>query len=157
MKPSLKSSLKAPPKMPRRWRNTQPNNLLSYEKGLHYEEFVCRWLKQQGYHILDRNYRGRKQSELDLVAKDGKTLVFIEVKARRGKSRFSPLRSIDLRKRRALATACSDYLTQLQFLGIDTQELDLRFDIITLAFNESGTPVSLTHYPDYLEIHRAYF
>ena len=115
---------------------------------------VCRWLKKKGYHILDRNYQGRRQSEIDIVAKDGKTLVFIEVKARKKRTVYAPLRSIDQSKRRALARACTDYLRELEEQGIDPNDLDLRFDVIALAFDEEGEPVSIDHYISYLEMNR---
>ena len=125
--------------------------LTPYQRGLYYESAVCRYLKKEGYKILDRNYRGRKQSELDIVAKDGKTLVFIEVKARRKMTVFAPLRSIDLRKRRALALASIDYLRELKQRGIDPNDLEIRYDVITLAFDADGEPVSIDHYLSYLE------
>ena len=125
------------------------NDLPPYERGLYYEDFACRWLKKKGYKILDRNYRGRKRSELDLVAKDGETLVFIEVKSRRRKSRHTPLRSLHVRKRSSLARACADYVTDLIDSGVDTKDLDLRFDVIAIDFDEAGVPTALDHYPAY--------
>ena len=125
------------------------NELPPYQRGLYYEEFACRWLKKQGYKILDRNYGGRKRSELDIVAKDGEALVFVEVKSRRRKSRHTPLRSLHIRKRISLARACADYLKDLNASGVDTEDLDLRFDVIAIDFDETGVPTALDHYPAY--------
>lgn len=131
-----------------------PRDLSAYDRGLYYEDVVCRWLKKQGYRILDRNYRARKKSELDIVAKDRNTLVFIEVKARRKQSLFSPLRSIDERKRNALSVACETYLQELQATGVDTDDLSVRYDVVTLSFDEEGEPVSIDHYISYLVMNR---
>ena len=133
---------------------TPLRDLSTYDRGIYYEEVVCRWLKKQGYRILDRNYRARKKSELDIVAKDRDTLVFIEVKARRKQSLFSPLRSIDERKRNALTLACESYLRELRDTGVDTDDLSVRYDVITLSFDEIGDPVSIDHYISYLVMNR---
>lgn len=83
------------------------------------------------------------------MAKDGETLVFIEVKSRRRRSCHTPLRSLHLRKRISLARACSDYLKDLNASGVDTEDLDLRFDVIAVDFDETGVPTALDHYPAY--------
>ena len=51
------------------------------------EEFVCEWLGTQGYRIVERNFRCRS-GEIDIVAREGAYLVFIEVKYRRGAVAF---------------------------------------------------------------------
>ena len=51
-------------------------------KGSIYEEKIAAFLKQSGFVILERNYRC-KQGEIDIIAKDGKYFVFIEVKCQR--------------------------------------------------------------------------
>ncbi len=128
-----------------------PNTLPPYERGLYYEDWVCRHLRAQGYHILDRNYRARKQSEIDLVAKDGKTLVFVEVKARRRITVYSPLRAVDETKRRALALAARDYCNALADTGVEMEEIPRRYDVVALYFDGNGRPCALDHYPGYLE------
>ena len=52
--------------------------------GTHYEEEAARYLEQQGYQILERNFFSR-YGEIDLIAKDEDTLVFVEVKYRSGR------------------------------------------------------------------------
>lgn len=126
-------------------------DLPPYERGLYYEEFVCKWLKKRGYHILDRNFEGKKRCEIDIVAKDGKTLVFVEVKARRRNTVYSPLRGIDSRKRGALYSASSEYLQKLKLCGVDIEDLDVRYDVAALTFDPDGTPCSLDYYISYLE------
>ncbi len=129
----------------------EPKTLPPYERGLYYEEEVCRFLKTRGYCILDRNYRARKQSEIDIVAKCGTTLVFVEVKARRRLTVFSPLRAVDETKRRALAFAVRDYLYDLSDTGVDIRDLTLRYDVAALYFDGDGHPCCLDYYEGYLE------
>ena len=51
------------------------------KEGAYYENLVAEYLKTQGYEILEKNYRCRI-GEIDLIAKEGETLVFVEVKYR---------------------------------------------------------------------------
>lgn len=133
------------------------NQLPPYERGLYYEGVVCRWLKKRGYKIIDRNFRGRRRREIDIVAKDKDTLVFIEVKARRRFTEYSPLRAIDQKKQISLASVTKDYLNQLRLAGIDVRELKLRFDVVALFFDETGKPACIEHYISYLEPTRELF
>lgn len=125
-----------------------------YRRGLRYEETVCQYLKKQGYTILDRNFRARRKSEIDVVAKIGETLVFLEVKARKEQSVHSPLHGISEQKRRALTVACNDYLKALEMADVDVSELTVRYDVIALFFDENGVATRLDHYPAYLEMSR---
>ncbi len=133
------------------------NQLPPYERGLYYEGIVCLFLKKQGYKIIDRNFRGRKRREIDIVAKDKDTLVFVEVKARREHTVFSPLNAIDEKKRHSLASVTVDYLNKLRLAGIDTGDLKLRFDVAALFFDENGTPTRMDYHISYLEPTRETF
>lgn len=126
-------------------------NLPPYERGLYYEDFVCRWMKTQGCKILDRNVPGPQKSEIDIVAKIGKTLIFTEVKARRKETLFSPLHSIDERKRHLLALATEHYLNCLQETGVPLEELEIRYDVACVGFDREGIPRSIEYYRGYLE------
>lgn len=68
-------------------------------------------LKKKGYRILERNVRSLL-GEMDLVALDGETLVFCEVKACRSKQGFDPGASIHARKQARLARLAAQYLQQ---------------------------------------------
>ena len=134
--------------------NRSVYDLSPFERGVYYEEKACRWLKERNYHILDRNYRGRKRRELDIVAKDGETLVFIEVKARREGSRYTPLSAIDKEKCYAISQAAKDYLRALELTGIDVDDLDVRYDAVAVEFDKQGNVVTMKHYISYLEERR---
>ncbi len=74
---------------------------------------ACAYLERLGYRIVGRNVRcGR--GEIDAIARDGETLVFVEVKARRGRSHGSAVSAVDARKRktaphRSLKISCNSH------------------------------------------------
>ena len=77
--------------------------------GLQAERVAERYLQERGYRILERNVRS-VFGELDLVALDGQTLVFCEVKSHRGRQDFHPGESIHVRKQKRLVRLASRYL-----------------------------------------------
>jgi len=89
------------------------------------EAAAAAYLESLGYRILKRNVRG-PGGEIDLVARDGATLVFVEVKARDGARFGSALAAIDARKRARIRALAEDFL---QFLPRETK---VRFDVVTL-------------------------
>ncbi len=94
--------------------------------GAEYEERAAGYLREKGYRILEQNYRVR-QAELDLVAMDGKTLVFFEVKYRSGEASGHPLESVTYAKQCRISRAALFYMNQK---GISAEETMLRFDVI---------------------------
>ncbi|HEX2168310.1 MAG TPA: YraN family protein [Longimicrobiales bacterium] len=77
--------------------------------GAHAEDLAAALLERNGWTILHRNWRfGRR--EIDVIARRGRTIAFVEVKARRGVTHGHPLESIDWRKRRDLAIAASGWI-----------------------------------------------
>jgi putative endonuclease len=101
------------------------------------EEAAVQYLLQQGYRILERNYRCRV-GEIDLIARDGKTLAFIEVKTRRSQ-RFGPAASaVTWAKQRHLIKASQVYLMQTRKLN----EL-CRFDVVTIEMDAHRLHIEL--------------
>jgi len=78
--------------------------------GLEGERMAAEFLAGQGFEILERNYRAGRHGEIDLIAKKGEILLFVEVKSRRGAVYGGPLYSISARKKKALRSAASQYL-----------------------------------------------
>lgn len=76
--------------------------------GTAYEKLAGEYLKQQGYEILEYNFRCR-MGEIDIVAKEGDYLVFVEVKYRSGRQKGSPLEAVDTRKQRIISKVASYY------------------------------------------------
>ncbi len=90
------------------------------------EDIACGYLRSLGYLIVARNWRWRG-GEVDIVAKDGGTLVFVEVKGRRGSAYGAPEEAVDLRKRRHL------WRTALAFLGEKAGKVPVRFDVLAVG------------------------
>ena len=89
------------------------------------EDAAAAYLASLGYRILGRNVRG-PAGEIDIVARDGTTLVFVEVKARRSHRYGSALSAVDYRKRSRLRAAAADYL---QFVAPGARA---RFDVLAI-------------------------
>ncbi|MGB2982593.1 MAG: YraN family protein [Candidatus Bipolaricaulia bacterium] len=94
--------------------------------GAEAEERACTLLKGQGYKIVARNWRSR-YGEIDIVARDGSTIVFVEVKARSGDGFGGAGAAVDLRKQRRIASTAG------QFLQETGCEFPARFDVVTFS------------------------
>ena len=97
------------------------------------EEAAARHLQSLGYVILERRFRTRA-GEIDLVARDGNTLVFVEVKARTSLACGRPAEAVDGRKRARIARVASLYLAR-EGCG----EAACRFDVVEVLL-EPGSP-----------------
>ena len=93
-----------------------------------YEAAAAAYLEKQGLVILRRNYRCRS-GEIDLIARDGRYLVFIEVKYRRDKSCGHPAEAVTPRKQRTISKVASYYLLT-HGCGMDTP---CRFDVAAVS------------------------
>jgi putative endonuclease len=98
------------------------------------EDLACRELERRGYAIVARRYR-EHHGELDIVARDGATLVFVEVKAREDLRFGDGSEAITARKRWRMARVALDYLARHQ-----VTECPCRFDVVSIHF-EAGKPV----------------
>ncbi len=98
------------------------------------EDLACRELARRGYAILARRYRTRL-GEIDIVADDHGTLVFVEVKTRAGERCGSPAEAVTGWKQRRLARMAADYLARQ---GVADRAC--RFDVVAVAIG-SGRPV----------------
>ncbi len=94
------------------------------------EELVQDYLNSKGYSILERNYKN-KIGEIDIIAKDGDILVFIEVKSRTSISYGYAFEAVDLRKQRKIVN-CSMLYVKYKKYG----NLQLRYDIIEVYFQK---------------------
>ncbi len=96
------------------------------------EDLAAAALKKQGYKILERNYVC-PLGEVDLVARQGKTYVFIEVKTRQNDRFGLPQEAVNQAKQRKLRLLAYYYLKQKR-LG----EVSLRFDVVAITLDEAG-------------------
>jgi len=103
-------------------------------RGRRFEDIACGYLTGKGYKILDRNiYLMRK--ELDIVAMEGDTIVFVEVKGRRSSDYGSPFEAVGAVKRRRLVTAATAYLKRRRLL-----DRPCRFDVVGVRLGPDGEP-----------------
>ena len=105
--------------------------------GAEGEAIAAAFLLKQGYRILERNYR-TPLGEIDMIAKDGETLVFIEVKARSVVQFGAPQSAVDLRKQAKMSRVALAYLSRKK---IDSS--DCRFDVIGVLKGPGGPQVEL--------------
>ncbi len=96
------------------------------------EEIAARYLAAQGMQVVERNARCGG-GELDIVAREGETIVFVEVRSRRRGSRFSPEASVDRVKRRRLAGAAAAWLA-----GRGLSLSRCRFDVVAVVVSAAG-------------------
>ncbi len=103
------------------------------------EEIAAQFLEKKGYHILEKHFFFQ-HAEIDLIARDGSYLVFIEVKTRSSSEYGLPEEALSERKKRLLRKAAEGYLYLNQI-----KEADCRFDVVTVNFLPDGK-ISLNHY-----------
>lgn len=90
--------------------------------------------------MVARNYRPGSDSEIDIVARQGGKLVFVEVKSRSSADYGSPDRAIDIEKQRHIVRAARSFITR----SGDAWST-VRFDTVAIVFSE---PPAISHYSD---------
>lgn len=99
------------------------------------EDAAVKFLRRRGYEIVERNYRGSRY-EVDIIAREGEILAFVEVKTRAaGKSR-SGAEAVNQRKRRRIAQAAQHYL----MTHPEAQSFVCRFDVVLLEAEAGKKP-----------------
>ncbi len=111
--------------------------------GQRAEALSALYLRLKGYRILERNWR-RRGGEIDIIAEKGSTLVFVEVKARRGARFGSPEEALTPTKRKRLLTLAQIYLSSYK-----GKAQRVRLDV--LAWRAEGRKVELKHWEGVLE------
>jgi putative endonuclease len=98
------------------------------------ERLACRHLESRGFVVLARNFRCRS-GEVDVVAKDGETTVFVEVKERTGVSHGEARDAVTFGKRRRIVRAARIYAA-----ARGLSESPLRFDVVSIDWTDEGRP-----------------
>src|SRR5205823_10500393 len=106
-----------------RWRKSPESGHL--RRGVLGEKLACRFLRRNGYKILYRNFRGRSGGEIDIVARDDDTLVFIEVKTRGREDYGRPVAAVDWQKQKRISRGGLSWLRLL-----DDPDIPFRFDVV---------------------------
>lgn len=92
------------------------------------EDLACAELRRRGYAILERRYRTR-HGEIDIVARHGTTIVFVEVKARSGSGFGSGAAAVTAWKQQRIARMATDFLARRRLL-----DEPCRFDVVAVDF-----------------------
>ncbi len=107
------------------------------------EDLAAQFLVRNGYRLVSANFKvpiGRNMrgvsvsGEIDLIALEGKTLCFVEVKTRSSDQFAAPIAAVDLRKQRQITRTARVYR---KLFNIKT---DFRYDVVTIVLNKSGKP-----------------
>jgi putative endonuclease len=104
------------------------------QTGIRGENLTVDYLLNQGYELLDKNYRFKKY-EIDLVLRDQSTLVVVEVKFRSTDMFCEPWKSVTRKKQQQIIQVANHY--------VQTKELDyeVRFDVVGIVANENGLQI----------------
>ena len=105
--------------------------------GTRGEDAVARWYGERGYIVASRNWRVR-EGELDLVLQRGLTLVFCEVKTRRGDAYGTPFEAVTIRKQRRIRTLAVRWLSSHR-----VRAKELRFDVAAVRQRATGIDVEV--------------
>ncbi len=96
--------------------------------GTAWEEQAAEFLKREGCEILERNFRG-KRGEIDLIVRDGRYLVFVEVKFRKNGDSGLPEEAVDYRKQRIISRVAQEYLLKKRL----PETIPCRFDVVAIC------------------------
>ena len=108
------------------------------EIGRKGESIAIDYLLRKGYTILEKNYSYRR-FEIDIIAKQKDTIIFIEVKTRRSRDFGYPEEAVDNRKIRHILNCADHYIYQTQWKG------NIRFDVLSILINPK---LSIDHIED---------
>ncbi|MBI3986063.1 MAG: YraN family protein [Lentisphaerae bacterium] len=131
----------------RRFGKSEPGG----DSGLWGERIAEDALKAKGFRILGRRVRVGRRDEFDLVARDGDTLVFVEVKTRESELFGRPMESVNAHKRHVLSRAAVRYLK-----AIKTRPPSFRFDVVEVIGIPGEPPEEIRHIENAFPLDRRY-
>ena len=105
------------------------------------EEVAANFLRKKGYVILERDWHS-KHRDIDIIAQDGDTTVFVEVKTRRSRDFGDPLEAVDHQKRNNLRNAIQHYLNYRNITNY-------RFDVISIVGTINCSNPDIEHIEDF--------
>ena len=110
--------------------------------GNYGERVASAWLRSQGCKILAKNYCGPRRGEVDIIARDRKLLLFVEVKTRREGSKIRGLDAVGKDKQALIERGANSWLKRL-----GTRDLPWRFDVIEITVKDGEKP-QINHVKD---------
>ena len=111
-------------------RNTRKSGALG-------EALAEKYLKSQNYKIIKKNYHSSRLAEIDIIARDGKYLVFVEVKMRTSTAFGRGLEAVTKQKQRAIRYAATHYL------AINKLDVPCRFDVLEVLIIDQAPEFTL--------------
>ncbi len=120
--------------------NLEMRGILAKILGNEGERLAARFLRQQGFKILARQYH-TKLGEIDLICRDGVTIVFVEVKTRRSEAAGRPEEAITFAKQKQLTRVGLAFLKEHQLL-----ECPARFDVVSIVWPADSRDPQIDHY-----------
>ena len=106
--------------------------------GARGEDLAVKYLKKKGYKVIERNYRCQR-GEIDLVARQGDTLVFVEIKSRSSSGFGLPQEAVDRFKQDKLIEVARAYLAERRL----TEDISMRFDVVAVQLTATGPDIEL--------------
>jgi putative endonuclease len=107
------------------------------ELGKRGEELALRFLKKKGYKIVERNYIC-KMGEMDIIAQEKDTLVFVEVKTRTSTAFGPPQLAVNSAKQMQLSKVALNFLKEKRL-----EDIKARFDVVAIVLRPSGEEIEL--------------
>ncbi len=107
------------------------------ELGRRGEELAAQYLRKNGYELIQRNYVC-KMGEMDIIAKEKGTLVFVEVKARTSTAFGPPQSAVNSAKQRQLSKVALNFLKEKKI-----EDAKARFDVVAILFGKRGDEIEL--------------
>jgi putative endonuclease len=101
---------------------------------------AAQYLKSRGYRIVAGGFRQRF-GEVDLIALDGRTVVFVEVKTRSSLRGGPPVDAVDRHKQRRITATALSFLKRRRLL-----ECRIRFDVVGIVWVDHSQPPEIVHY-----------
>ena len=121
--------------------NLMDNGPEHLQTGVWGEDLAAAFLREKGYIILERDWHS-KHRDIDIIAQDGETTVFVEVKARRSREYGEPTDAIDIHKRSHLRNAIQHYLKYRNITHY-------RFDVVTIIGSVGSKNPEIEHIEDF--------
>lgn len=109
------------------------------------ERAAAGYLRRRGYRILQRQFRNRF-GEIDLIALNGETIVFVEVKTRRGTEQGAPFEAVSTAKQQKLTKTALAYLKRKKLL-----ERRYQFDVVSIVWRPGEAQPEIQHFPHAFE------
>ena len=121
------------------------------DSGLWGEKVAAKALRKAGYRILGRRVRVGDRDEIDLLCREGKVLVFVEVKTRASEAFGRPISAVDRHKRHVLSRAAVRYIGNLR-----GRDICFRFDVVEVVGTPEQGAHTVRHIPNAFPLDRRY-